>query len=210
MKTSESIIKIAPALLEAQKEIGAAKKTGKNPFFHKDYATLGDVMEACKDTLNKHGITVLQPICGEFVETVLLHTSGEWLSSKTPIVAKQVNDPQAVGSAITYARRYGLQSMVFIPAEDDDAEKATNRNNQQSNTQQRKTSYTSDKKASEAQIKLISLLLSKKGQSDEALKKKYKVESKKDLTSAQASTIIDNLNNLPDVEDSQEDYASDY
>ena len=125
MKTSESILKIAPALLEAQKKIGGAVKTGTNPFFHSSYATLGDVMEACKDILNGNGVTVLQPIMGNMVETVLLHVSGEWISSETPIVAKEANNPQSTGSAISYARRYGLQSMVFIPAEDDDAERAT-------------------------------------------------------------------------------------
>ena len=60
--------------------------------------------------------------------------------------------------------------------------------------------YSTDKPITDAQVKLISLLLKKKGQSDEDLKIKYKVESKNDLTMSQASTIIDNLNNLPDIE----------
>lgn len=214
MKYSETITNIAPALLKAQMKIGAAKKGEKNPFFHSTYAGLGDVMEACKEALNENGVLVLQPVCGEFVETVLLHESGEWISSQTPIVPKKtrvekpngeitetLSDPQATGSAISYARRYGLQSMVFIPAEDDDAEKSMNRPSTPSSNGNGsyKTSYP-EKKVSEAQIKLISLLLKKKGQSDQALKTKYKVESKKDLTLKQASTIIDNLNNLPDME----------
>lgn len=140
MKTSETIIEIARALLEAQKKIGAAKKGATNPFFHSTYASLGDVMEACKDILNENGITILQPVMNNAVETVLLHESGEWISSETPItpkltkttkengdVVETLSDPQATGSAISYARRYGLQSMVFIPAEDDDAERAVNR-----------------------------------------------------------------------------------
>lgn len=134
MKTSESILKIAPALLSAQKKMGSAIKTGTNPYFHSSYATLGDVMEACKDTLNENLITVLQPVVGMTVETVLLHNSGEWISSDTPIICKEANNPQSLGSAISYARRYGLQSMVFIPAEDDDAEKATNHNKQTKDT----------------------------------------------------------------------------
>ena len=132
MKTSNSILKIAPALLAAQKEIGGATKTGKNPFFHSDYATLGDVMEACKDILNKNGISVLQPIEANdagvvFVETVLLHTSGEWILAGMKIAPKSETNPQDQGSAISYARRYSLQSMVFIPSVDDDAEGAVNR-----------------------------------------------------------------------------------
>ena len=125
MKTSESILKIAPALLEAQKKMGGAVKSGKNPYFKSSYATLGDAMEACKDILNSNGIAILQPVgtdeVGVYVETVLLHTSGEWIADRLKISAKAENDPQSQGSAISYARRYGRLSMVFIPAEDDDA-----------------------------------------------------------------------------------------
>lgn len=129
MKYSESIIKIVPALLASQKQIGAAKKGSENPFFHSKYADLGSVMEACKDILNENGITILQPIDsdehGVYVETTLLHESGEWISASMRISPKSDTNPQDQGSAISYARRYSLQSMVFIPAEDDDAEKAT-------------------------------------------------------------------------------------
>lgn len=131
MTKSDSIKEIAAALLKAQKEIGAATKGKENPFYHSTYADLGAVMEACKDKLNENGISVLQPVgsdeLGVYVETVLLHESGEFISDRMRIAAKQANDPQAQGSAITYARRYSLQSMVFIPAEDDDAEGAMDR-----------------------------------------------------------------------------------
>lgn len=129
MKTSESIINISQALLASQKKIGSAKKGAENPFFHSKYADLGSVMEACKDALNENGITILQPIDsdehGVYVETTLLHESGEWISASMRIAPKSETNPQDQGSAISYARRYSLQSMVFIPAEDDDAEKAT-------------------------------------------------------------------------------------
>ena len=129
MTTSQTIIKIAPALLTAQKKIGSAKKDATNPFFKSSYADLGAVMEACKEALNDNGITVLQPIgrdeYGAYVETLLLHESGEYITDRMPVVAKAQNDPQAFGSAVTYSRRYSLQSMVFIPAEDDDGNKAT-------------------------------------------------------------------------------------
>lgn len=200
MKTSQSIINIAPALLKAQKEIGSAKKGSVNPFFHSNYASLGDVMEACKDILNENGITVLQPIGtlenGVYVETVLLHESGEWISDAMKIAPKSETNPQDQGSAISYARRYSLQSMVFIPAEDDDAEKATSRPVQVSQQAPAKTVYATSK-----QVGMIASLLTKKGQRDEDLKFKYQVKSKNDLTLAQASQIIENLLKLPDVED---------
>ena len=132
MKTTESIQAISTALLKAQKQIGAAKKGSTNPFFKSSYADLGEVMKACKDELNNNGITVLQPVLtgpegNTFVETVLLHESGEYIAGTMKVEAKEANNPQAQGSAITYARRYSLQSMVFIPAEDDDAEKTMSR-----------------------------------------------------------------------------------
>ena len=124
MKTSESIKNIIPALLKAQKSIEQAEKNAKNPFFKKNYADLGSIMSACKTQLNENDIVALQPIMCDKVETTLIHISGEWITSETTIKAKNENDPQAYGSAVTYARRYGLQSLVFISAEDDDGNKA--------------------------------------------------------------------------------------
>ena len=128
MNTSPSISKIMPALLIAQRQMGAAKKGSVNPFFKSHYADLGSVMEVCKDALNDAEIVALQPVVGDKVVTTLIHSSGEFISDEgTPIVCSKLNDPQSQGSAITYARRYGLQSLLFIPAEDDDAESAMNR-----------------------------------------------------------------------------------
>jgi hypothetical protein len=131
MKTSESINKIAAALLAAQKEMGDATKGAKNPFFKSNYADLNAVREAAIPVLNDAGITVLQPTINtdgrNFVRTLLLHESGEFLSSDTEIVCAKQNDPQAHGSGISYARRYGLQAFLNIGAVDDDGEAAMGR-----------------------------------------------------------------------------------
>jgi len=115
-------------LLKAQKAIEAVDKDGKNPFFKSDYATLNATIIACKQALNDNNIMVLQPIesdeNGVYVATTLIHTSGERLTSKMRITMAKVNDPQAQGSAITYARRYSLKSMLAMSDEDDDGEKA--------------------------------------------------------------------------------------
>jgi hypothetical protein len=141
MRSSESIKSLSAALNKAQKEIGAAHKGANNPFFKSKYADLGAVMEACKEPLNKNGICVLQPVTSDglttFVETVLLHESGEWFASSLRVSCKNPDNPQEMGSAISYARRYSLQSIMFIPAEDDDGEKAT--------APQRKTETTQTK-----------------------------------------------------------------
>jgi hypothetical protein len=133
MKISETIKNISLALNKAQSSIGAAKKDASNPFFKSKYADLGSIMQVCKDELNKNGISVLQPVgfqvlenghTIQYLETTLLHGSGEYISERMFISIAKPNDPQAQGSAISYARRYSLQSMMFIPSEDDDAESA--------------------------------------------------------------------------------------
>lgn len=120
---------IATALVKAQSEMSNPKKGNTNPFFRSKYADLNAVREAVMPILNENGITVLQPLVNidgkNFVKTVLLHSSGEYLESFTEIVYSKSNDAQAQGSGITYARRYGLQSFVCVGADDDDGNKAS-------------------------------------------------------------------------------------
>jgi len=119
----------ATAFIKAQQEMGSALKDSANPFFKNKYANLTSVLAACLPALNKHGIGVMQPIVQiegkHFVKTILLHESGESMDSLTEIIFNKQNDAQAQGSGITYARRYGLQSLVSIGAEDDDGNKVS-------------------------------------------------------------------------------------
>lgn len=128
MNKSDSIKEIAPALIKAQKAIKAALKDSTNPHFRSKYADLSSVVDAVKQPLLDNGIAFMQgvhdAVDGVAVETFLLHTSGEWLSSTMRIPAVK-QDAQGYGSAITYGRRYGLQSMCGVPAEDDDGNAAT-------------------------------------------------------------------------------------
>ena len=134
MNKSESIVKIASALVKAQAAMGNAVKDAKNPFFKSSYADLNAVREACLPALNANGVSVLQPTVHAdgkaYVETVLLHESGEFISSLTEILCAKQNDPQAHGSGISYARRYGLQSLVNLGSADDDGEGAMGRQKQ--------------------------------------------------------------------------------
>lgn len=128
MKTSESIKELAPALLKAQKGIKAALKDSTNPHFKSKYADLSSVIDAVKAALNDQGILFTQGVegaeSGVAVETRLIHQSGEFIAS-TITVPVVKNDAQGVGSAITYGRRYGLQAICGVPAEDDDGNAAT-------------------------------------------------------------------------------------
>ena len=155
---------IIAALLKAQQEMGNAKKSATNPFFKSKYSDLNSVREAVMPLLNENGIIVLQPMVTidglEYVKTLLLHESGETIESFTKILCKAQNDPQAYGSGVTYARRYGLQSLVCIGAEDDDAEKATARTQKEEQKDPR----------TPAQIKL-----------DTAISEMYDVKSKEQM-----------------------------
>lgn len=131
MIKSDSIVNLSAALLKAQKAMGNAAKDATNPFFKNKYADLNSIRAAVTPALHEAGITVLQlntVIEGRpFVRTTLLHESGEYICSDTEIVCSKQNDPQAYGSAISYARRYGLSSTLSVGTEDDDGETATSR-----------------------------------------------------------------------------------
>ena len=125
---SDSIKEIATALSKAQAVLVGAVKDSVNPHFKNRYADLASCWDACRKALTSNGIAVVQmpekDVIGYYVETLLSHSSGEWIASKCYIHLTK-DDCQGLGSAITYARRYGLSAMVGISAEDDDAEGAT-------------------------------------------------------------------------------------
>ena len=130
MQRSDSIGALGAALAKAQAAIQPAAKDAKNPHFNSRYADLASVWEACRSHLAVNGIAVAQsPEAVDAVvsvETLLLHSSGEWLSGTLTARAKDAG-PQSIGSTITYLRRYGLASMVGVAPDDDDGEAATSR-----------------------------------------------------------------------------------
>ena len=154
MTSSEAINDLATALAQAQGEVEGALKDSANPFFRSRYADLASVWDACRAPLSKYGLSVVQfprvtfegaPEAYEWtakqsgetrygvrimtrvaVLTRLLHASGQWLEDEVSTMLP-TGDPQAVGSAITYLRRYALQAVVGVAPEDDDAETAQGR-----------------------------------------------------------------------------------
>lgn len=121
--------KIATAFVQAQKAFGPALKSSTNPHFRSRYADLSACVEAVIDALNSHGIALMQQTSecadGVTVETVLIHESGESLSSGKLHVPASKHDAQGYGSALTYARRYSLMAACGIAPEDDDGNAAT-------------------------------------------------------------------------------------
>ncbi len=128
MNRSEALNELAAALAKAQGMIRGAVKDRTNPHFRSNYADLSSIWEACREPLASVGLAVTQlPAVEEgavVVETVLLHSSGQWCSSRLRIPLAQ-QTAHAIGSAITYARRYSLAAMVGVAPEDDDAEMAS-------------------------------------------------------------------------------------
>ena len=121
------------ALLAFQSLQVSAKKDGKNPHFRSNYATLESVIQAASQA-QQFGICFTQEIDFEmgdngivqYVRTVVIHApSGETRTSRTPILTRDNTDPQKMGSGVSYAKRYGLQSIMGIPSEDDDGNAAT-------------------------------------------------------------------------------------
>lgn len=123
---SEQIGELAAALAAAQGEMTAASKDATNPHFKSRYATLASVWDAIRGPLSQHGLSVSQVLesaengVGVAVRTLLLHTSGQWIASRYVMPITDKLTPQAMGSAITYARRYALSAIVGIAPDDDD------------------------------------------------------------------------------------------
>jgi hypothetical protein len=134
---SESVKQIAKALSKAQSNFQAALKDSTNPFFKSKYADLESVIVSTKDELAKNGLAISQVVDfnlegQEWLETKLLHESGEFIISK--LLLGTYKGPQEKGSAITYFRRYSLQAILNSFASDDDAESISPRNNTQHKT----------------------------------------------------------------------------
>lgn len=124
MKHSAEIGKIAEALAKAQLKMKTVAKDSNNPHFGKKYASLDAVIDMVRPPLGEQGIAVSQT--SEITDngnlkliTTLFHTSGEWISSEYPVIPTKP-DPQGLGSAYTYARRYTLQAILNVAHGDDD------------------------------------------------------------------------------------------
>lgn len=135
MKSSEHLNELAEALSKAQGVMQFALKDSQNPFFKSSYADLTSIVSCIQKPLSENGLSFVQAMRLEgdmkILETVLLHKSGQWISSDYPVNPTK-GDPQSLGSATSYARRYGLQALIGVVADDDDdGEASMNRNQDQ-------------------------------------------------------------------------------
>lgn len=130
MTKSESIAELAKALVKAQSFMKPAAKDATNPFFKSKYADFQSIWESLRIPLTTNGLAVVQTTSVKdqmtILHTLLIHSSGEWISGEFPIHPTKP-DPQALGSAMTYAKRYALAAICGVVTGDDDGEAAMDR-----------------------------------------------------------------------------------
>ena len=159
MRKSETITELSKAFAKMQKELEQPFKNANNPFFKSKYVPLENVVDSITKASSKHGLSFTQfPSSDEngnvTVGTMVMHESGEWIEYD-PIRLKPVkNDPQAVGSAITYAKRYALSAIFGITSDnDDDGNEATQLGKTASKTIQKKQVPTTSNKIPKEVVK---------------------------------------------------------
>lgn len=131
MKTSEQVNEILEAVMKVKAKLQAVTKSSNNPFFKSKYADLNTHLEAVEPLLEENGLMLLQPVTinalgVNVVSSTIINKNGQFVSSEMTVVTKE-QDMQKLGSAITYARRYTLGSLLSMKAEDDDGNNASDK-----------------------------------------------------------------------------------
>ena len=134
MKKSESIKQLAAALAVFHIKVDVIKKDAKNPFFKSTYASLSNILDAIKIPLAESDLSFSQHPMGENgLSTILMHKSGEWIGSYFTMKPVK-NDPQGIGSCITYMRRYALAAILGLNIDEDDDGNAASTPSKHSNS----------------------------------------------------------------------------
>jgi hypothetical protein len=159
-------------LAAVKAEVGRISKDSSNPFFKSKYFDVNSLLLHVEPIIQKNGLLLLQPIQDNLVKSIIFDTNG--FSIESGIVLPELNDPQKLGSAITYYRRYTLQSLLALQAEDDDANLASNKVNAKSATTETELKWLNV--GQPEFTKAIEYL--KSGGSIDVIEKKYKLAAK--------------------------------
>jgi hypothetical protein len=162
MNKSESIMKLAEALSKAQGEMPAVMMDATNPFLHNKYASLGAVISTSKEALSKHGLSFTQLVFNDDskvgVETILMHSSGEWMSEVLVLPVGDVKGltlAQVVGSVITYLRRYSLSAILGLYTDEDDDGNGKKDDKESKSASKKTESKTTDPDVGELQKQIV-------------------------------------------------------
>jgi hypothetical protein len=192
MQTSPTIENIAAAFVKFQTAVKNPENSRENPFFKKKYAPLDKILAETRPLLGDNGLSVVQDSYADngsvFVNTILIHTSGEWIMTGPLAMTPDKPTPQGVGSALTYARRYALCAILGIAGEeDDDANTAEPKGNPASAANEPKPHIN------EKQAQLVHIWVTKAGLTETEIKDKYHITNFKELTKTQMDEIADDL-----------------
>ena len=193
MKTSTEIKNIITAMTKVQTEIKGMTPDAKNPFFKSNYITLDGILEYIRPILSKNGIWLVQEAKGldlnVSIKTSLYHSSGEFLETESLEMLPVKNDPQALGSTITYLKRYQLSALIGISSEiDDDANKAMpNKQNYSDNKTDGDTITT----------QMLIDMAKSKGFNEEQICKKFKTKEAKFIKKEDKKAAYENFKKLP-------------
>ena len=158
-------------LAAVKAEVGRISKDSNNPFFKSKYFDVNSLLLHVEPIIQKNGLLLLQPIQDNLVKSIIFDTSG--FSIESGIVLPELNDPQKLGSAITYYRRYTLQSLLALQAEDDDANLASNKTTKEAKKEEEKNWLNLNTPQFTQAIEYL-----KGGGNLEAIEKKYKLAKK--------------------------------
>ena len=196
MKKSTEIKSISAAMIKVQSEIKGMTPDAKNPFFKSNYITLDGILEYIRPILSKNEIWLIQEAKGldtnVAVSTGLYHSSGEFIETESLEMIPVKNDPQVLGSLITYLKRYQLSALLGISSEvDDDANKATGNKPKQTD------SYTSNKDTDTVTTQMLIDMATTKGFNEEQICKKYNTKEAKFIKKEDKKAAYENFKKLP-------------
>ena len=209
---SETIGKLALALSKAQAKITGALMDSSNPFFKSKYADLASVMDAIRIPFAENELAVTQLIEEKegkhFLITMLMHSSGEFVRSSYPLVIKDLNNPQSIGSTVTYARRYNLAAVAGVAQIDDDGEAANNRIHEKPAEKEKKVlvnhAPVTKSEISDEQLKHLVALVSKSKLSNDQIgqmiKLRFKKNSSRELNLHEYDELISTIEASIEVE----------
>jgi hypothetical protein len=188
MNRSETISNLAKALTGFNAEVSKISKDASNPFFKNKYSTLDTIIDEIRPILQKNGLNIMQMPQSKDGEvaltTLLLHDSGEYIESPVLLMKAVKNDPQGIGSCITYARRYSLASFLSLnTGEDDDGNKATHNSNP-----------VKSNKIDDIKIQSIKKLIADKGSEESKLLEYFKIKAFTEMTELQFTKAVELLN----------------
>lgn len=141
-------------LFEAKKEFGKLLRNKNNPFFKSKYADLNALLETVEEPLANHGLMILQPVKDHKVYTLIVEVDTGDTVIESDFELPKIDDPQKIGSAITYYRRYTLQALLGLNADDDDGNKAAG-NQTKPKSKNGKTKIENKKELNETQFQKL-------------------------------------------------------